>query len=120
RESPLQSGTNVVLLGIDPLQPALALAGPELRLCRFRKPREQIEVPAADWAHLVRLEQTVARIPAHRLEQPIPGWGALIQDDQRLLDESLQQVQDLGVRYALIGTDCLRCFQGPTAGEHGQ
>ena len=61
---------------------------------------------------LARLDQALARVLAHRLEQAIPiAVAAVLGDHQRLVDQPPQQVGHLALVDAFTGRDLLRALQ---------
>ena len=65
------------------------------------------------------LQEPLARILPHRLQQPVAGGPVvLLRHHQALVAERGQQIENFPFLHAVAGADLLRRFQGPASGKH--
>lgn len=105
----------------SPLEPGELGRANEMSLCLFGKGKEIDQVALRHQRHLPRFYQLVIGILANRLQEAITCRPVLfVHVDQRLIDQSGQDVEQSGWRHTLCRADSLCCFQGATVGKYGE
>jgi hypothetical protein len=119
REAPDEGGTEVVVLGLQPLQPGVLVAQVELGLGLLREREKMVEVTVVAGCRLPGLPQPVACILSDRLQQPVPRLAVgLVGRDQRLVDQAAY-----GDEHVVPGrarADRVGGIEGEVPREHGQ
>src|SRR5262249_27863461 len=87
REEPLEAHAEVVVIGLEPLQPRRLLGAPQTGLGALREPEEPASVPPLDLAGVARRAEPLARQVPDRLQHPEAHAGP---PDEALADERLQ------------------------------
>jgi hypothetical protein len=93
--SPGQRRAQVVVLGLQPVQPGPLVCARQVRLGGFGQREKMREVPLLPAGLLAAFAQPVARILAHGLEQPI-ARSAGIGLEERLFDERAHEIEYVG------------------------
>jgi hypothetical protein len=122
RPQPLERRAQVVVLGLQALQP-VRLPGPALEPQHvLGQPQAVLGVPSPQLVVLAGLAQPFGRVLAYRLQHPVPGVaaGRRLRTHQRLVDQAGQEGQDLRDREVGERADRLRGGQLEAAGEDGE
>ena len=116
REAPGKRRAEVVVVGLQPIEPHRLLRAVDLRACFLRQAQEEGRVPSLQGDRLPARGQPLERILSNRLQHHEPGFaaGRLLLPQQALVQQRPQAVQDLGPAHR-FGR-----FEGAAADEDGE
>ena len=117
-EEPADGGVQVVVLQLQPVQPARAVHTVKVRRRLLGQPQVVGGVQAVGGRAVVAGAQPLQRVTPDRVEhrEPHLAVGQRVLADQRRPDQHLQHPERLGAR----GCEGLGSVEVPAAGEHGQ
>ncbi len=120
-QRPPERRAQIVVIG---LEPAGRDDRPSRRALGIGRPGElEVEGVMArlHGRRLIRLDEKLARVLAHRLEQAIPvAVAVVLGHHQRLVDKPPQEIGDLALVHALARRDLLDGLQREGPGKHAQ
>ena len=120
-QRPGERRAQVVVVGLEPVGRDGRPGRRALGIGRAGELEVEGEMARLQGRRLARLGKALARVLAHRLEQAVPvAGGVLVGHDQRLVDESAQEVGDLALVDALARRDLLRALEREAPGEDGE
>ena len=90
RQTPLQRHSNIVVLQLEPLEPAKLIGSGQFRFGPSSQFKEALEMPRAHDVRLTGLSQPFSRVLTHRLEVAIPAASIdfFVSHDERLVDQA--------------------------------
>ncbi len=107
-----QRRAQVVVLGLEPIEPRLLGAARQLWLRLVRKRKEVREVALVAGRAVGQRVQPLRRVLLNRLEQPVARRAvALVDDDEALVDERRDELDHVARIDRFAGTDPLRGFE---------
>ena len=123
-QAPVQCRSEVVVLGLDPVEAGVLAGAFQLGLGRFAEREEIVEVALKGRVPFPGGVQPADRVLPDRLEQPVPGFAlVLVDDDQGLVDQTAQGGQHLGLRdwsLRAVGAQGSGGVEGEPAGERAE
>jgi hypothetical protein len=108
-------------LEIERVEPGALACGLQMRGYLLRQRKVDAAMALAQIGDLAGLRESIERVLANRLQQPVAHARAvLLDDDERLVDQRSEQVEDRQAVEPVAAADFLHGVERPAAGEYRQ